>query len=236
MILLILAVIISYIPSLILFFYLRNLRREDPVYHKNCGRLLLNGVLCSVGVAFLALAVSIAWGVSGIGADMPLLKAAIRTFILAAGIEEFVKYRVTGKMIKKNSGSVSWLDCIAYAAIVGIGFQMIETVAYLLESNVGQILVRGFTMGHPAYGMLMGYLLGKAAWTGKKSYKIQAFLWPFLIHGMYDFSLADEFQALNDNLVFIPFICIAVELFILIRALVRIKKERTGTKFTEPVA
>ena len=229
----ILGVIVSYIPAVILYFYLRNLRREDAGYRSSCRRLLVRGILCSLAVALLALVVNILWGISGVGQDMPLLKAAIRTFVLAACIEELVKFHVTDKRIRKDRESVSWLSCIAYGAIVGIGFQMIETVVYLLESNVIQILVRGFTMGHPSYGMLMGYFLGKALYTGKRCDRALAFVLPFTLHGLYDFSLADEFQALNDNLVFVPFILIFIELFVLIRFLFLIKKEKKGTKYTK---
>ena len=227
-----LSVIVSYIPAFLLFRYLRNLRKEDPEYRKSCRRLLVNGILCSIGVAVLALVVSILWGLTGSGQSTPLLKAAFKAFIIAAFIEEFVKYRVAGRRIKQDAERVSWLDCIAYTAIVGIGFQVIETVVYLLESNVVQILVRGFTMGHPSYGMLMGYFIGKALRTGKKSYRLSAFGLPFLLHGLYDFSLADEFQALNDNLVFVPFILVFIELAILIRFLFLIRKERRGTEYT----
>ena len=232
----ILSLIVSCIPSLLLFLYLRNLRKDDPEYRKSCRRLLINGVLCSIGVALIALVVSILWALSGLGQSMPLLKAAFKAFIIAAFIEEFVKYRVAGRQIKKDADRVSWLDCIAYTAIVGIGFQVIETLVYLLESNVIQILVRGFTMGHPAYGMLMGYFTGKALYSGKRSCRVAAFVLPFLLHGLYDFSLAEEFQALNDNLVFVPFIIIFIELFVLIRVLRLIGKERNGMKFTEALS
>ena len=233
MILAILSLIISFIPPLLLYRYLRNLRRRYPAYRSNCRSLLKNGVLCSIGVTVLALAVNILWSLIGWGRDTPLLKEAFRTFILAAFIEEFVKYKTAGRIIKKDHERVSWLDCIAYTAIVGIGFQLIETVVYLLESNVIQILVRGFTMGHPSYGMLMGYFTGKALYTGKRSCRVSAFVLPFLLHGLYDFSLAEEFQALNDNLVFVPFIIIFIELFVLIRILRLIRKERNEMKFTK---
>ena len=236
MLFILLSMVVSYFPALLLFLYLRSLRKDDPEYHKSCRRLLINGGLSSIGVALLALGVNILWALSGLGQSMPLLKAAFKAFIIAAFIEEFVKNRVAGKQIKKDAEHVSWLDCIAYTAIVGIGFQVIETVVYLLESNVIQILVRGFTMGHPSYGMLMGYFTGKALYTGKRSYRVSAFVLPFLLHGLYDFSLAEEFQALNDNLVFVPFIIIFIELFVLIRILCLIGKERNGMKFTEALS
>ena len=226
MLLALLSLIVSSIPSVLLYIYLRNLRKDEPEYRKHCRRLLLRGVLCSVGVAVLAFLLNVAWKLAGPTND--LLKAAFRTFIIAAFIEEFVKYMSANKTIKKYHDKINWLDCIAFVAIVGIGFQWIETVVYLLESNFIQILVRGFTMGHPSYGMLMGYFIGKASYTGKRSYKNTAFLLPLLLHGMYDFSLAEEFQALNDNLVFVPFIMVIIEIVILIRLLVVIKKSGTA--------
>ena len=80
----------------------------------------------------------------------------------------------------------------------------------------------------------MGYFIGKASYTGKRSYKNTAFILPLLLHGMYDFSLAEEFPALNDNLVFVPFIMVIIEIVILFRILFLIKKERHGTKYTQP--
>ena len=115
--------------------------------------------------------VNIAWNISGSGASSLLLKAAFKAFIIAAFVEEFIKYLTANKVIRKNNDKVSWLDCIAFVAIVGIGFQLIETVVYMVESNPIQILVRGFTMGHPVYGILMGFFIGKALYTGKQSYR-----------------------------------------------------------------
>ena len=235
MIIAIISLVVSFIPAVLLYKYLLNLRKDDSAYRLNCRKLLIRGLLCSVAVAVLALAVNIIWNISGLGKSSPLLKAAFKTFIIAAFNEELVKYLTANKMIKENTDTVSWLDCIAFAAIVGIGYQLVETVVYLLESNPIQILVRGFTMGHPAYGILMGFFMGKALYTGKKSYRITAFGLPFLLHGMYDFSLADEFQAINDNFVFIPFIMVIIELFILIRGILLIRKERRGTKYTVPL-
>ena len=231
----ILCLFVSFIPAVLLYLYLRNLRRDDSEYRLNCRHLLIRGILCSIAVALLALAVNIAWSMSGLGKGPPLLKAAFKAFIIAAFIEELIKYLASNKMIKKNIDTVSWLDCIAFTAIIGIGFQLIETVVYMLESNPIQILVRGFTMGHPAYGILMGFFIGKALRSGKKPYRLAAYVLPFILHGMYDFSLADAFQAINDNFVFIPFIIVFIELFILIRGILLIRKERYGTEYTEPL-
>ena len=128
MIIAIICLVVSFIPAVLLYVYLRNLRRDDSGYRLNCRRLLTRGILCSFAVALLAFLVSIAWGISGLGKSSPLLKAAFRAVIIAACIEEFVKYRTANKVIKKNNDKVSWLDCITFVAIVGIGSQLIEDV------------------------------------------------------------------------------------------------------------
>ncbi len=40
---------------------------------------------------------------------------------------------------------------------------------------------------------------------------------------------------INDNFVFLPFVIVIVELFLLVRFLLLIRKERHGTKYTEPL-
>ncbi|MBQ6165205.1 MAG: PrsW family intramembrane metalloprotease [Clostridia bacterium] len=235
MLLAVLSLVVSLIPPTLLFCYLRNLRGDDPGYRSNCGRLLRNGILCSVGVALLDFAINIAWSFSGLGESSPLLKKAFSAFVVAAFAEELVKYLTANRVIKKNIDHVSWLDCIAYTAIVGTGFQMIETVVYMIQSNPIQILVRGFTMGHPSYGMLMGYFIGKALYEKKRSFRADALWLPMLLHGIYNFSLADELEEINDNLVVVPFIAVLVEAVIFIRILLLIKKERRGTKYTQPL-
>ncbi len=42
--------------------------------------------------------------------------------------------------------------------------------------------------------------------------------------------LADEFQAINDNFVFIPFILVFIELFVLIKGILLIRKRKTGNR------
>ena len=61
----------------------------------------------------------------------------------------------------------------------------------------------------------------------------RALLWPILLHGLYDFSLAEELMKINDNFVFLPFIVLGIGFVILIRILLLIKKERNGTEYTK---
>ena len=56
---------------------------------------------------------------------------------------------------------VSFLDVMAYTAISAIGFELIEAFIYLFSTNVPQVLMRGVTSMHPAFGLVMGYIVAK---------------------------------------------------------------------------
>lgn len=220
--------ILSFVPAALLYFYLRGVRKGDKVFEKDCLELLLKGALCSCGVFLLSLVLTILFNVTGLYKISPLLTAALKTFFVFAFSEEFIKHSVVKKKVSKRQGKVSWLMLIAFGGIVGLGFHILESCVYALSTNAVQMIVRGLTLGHGAYGMLMGYYMGKYMHTGDKKDSVNALLIPMLIHGMYDFSLAEEFQALNDNLVFVPFIIVGIELFILFRMIFTVKKERNN--------
>jgi polyferredoxin len=83
----------------------------------------------------------------------------------------------------------------------------------------------------------MGWFYGKHIETGKKIYGIVAFGLPFLIHGLYDFSLSEELLKTNDNLAFIG-LSLAVLDVVLIILMIRFflisrKKERCTDQFIE---
>ncbi|MBR5755351.1 MAG: PrsW family intramembrane metalloprotease, partial [Erysipelotrichaceae bacterium] len=165
----------------------------------------------------------------------PLLQKIFRTFVIYAFVEELVKFLHVRRVITKDCGQISWMDCIAYFGIVGIGFQIIETVTQAFTSSMGQLLVKGITMGHPSYGMMMGYFIGRSYRTGNRSDAWTGFLLPFFLHGLYDLSLSEEFLAINDNLIFVPFILIAIEVAVLIRLILFVRKHRDDPEYTEPV-
>ena len=229
------ALIVSFIPAVAIYFWLRNLRENDAEYKQTCRKLLLGGVYCTVLVVLFSLVCSIAWALAGLNDLGILAKEAFRTFVLAALSEELMKYHVANRTIKKKLESVSLLDVIAYTAIVGIGFELAESVVYFFTTNVGQILVRGITFMHTCYGMMMGYYIAKSISTGKKSYRRLAIFLPWFLHGLYDFSLSDELMKINDNFVFLPFITIFITMFIGIKLLLLTRKGKNNEEYTRPL-
>ena len=232
----IIALIVSYIPAAALFFYLKGLKKDDEAYQKNCLKLLGKGVLSSVGVTLVSGLISLAWHLTGMDKISPLLTAAFKCFVVYAFAEELVKFLNANKTVRENQATVSWLDVMAYMSIVAIGFHIIESLLYFFSTNTIEILVRGITAGHPTYGLLMGYFMGKAGYTGQKKYRVLGLLAPIMLHGLYDFGLAEEFIALNDNLIFFVFIILLITICLFFRMIFFIRKVRHEEKYTAPLS
>jgi RsiW-degrading membrane proteinase PrsW (M82 family) len=62
-------------------------------------------------------------------------------------------------------------DGIVYAVIVSMGFATIENIIYVFQYGFATGILRLFTAvpAHAAFGILMGYFLGKAKFTHGKS-------------------------------------------------------------------
>ena len=226
MLVLILLLIVSLIPAVLIFFYLRGIRKEDLTYRRAANRLLGAGLLCCLGVVLLALVLNIAWALTGLGKTYPLLNAFFHDFILAAFVEEFVKYHAANRGVKRYEGTLTKVEIVAFFGIMAIGFDIIESAVYLLESSPMEIIVRGLCIPHVAYGFIMGWFVAKALETGNRSYIIPGFLIPFILHGCYDFFLSDEIEAVNEYLGAISLLLVVVDLIIVIRFLFWIRKEK----------
>ena len=85
-------VLLSFIPSILIYILLRNNRKDDPDYHKDCRKALFGGMLCSFGVALFSLLMNILWNLSGIGKIIPVLNGIFYAFVLEATSEELMKY------------------------------------------------------------------------------------------------------------------------------------------------
>ena len=235
MILLILIFFISLIPVLVLYWWLRNRMKDDAAYKKLCSRALRSGLLCVFPVMLCSGVIHIILRLSGVEAASPLLYKALHTFLVLAFSEEAMKYLMFRRTLKKSDYKVSWLDVTALMAIVGIGFDLLESLIYAVGESVQVILIRGICVPHVGYGFLIGYLYGKSKKTGKPVFKWIGFAFAWLIHGMYDFSLSDEFQALNDNLVFVPLLLAFFEIVLTILLVRFIRKRKNQDTYTAPL-
>ncbi len=183
------ALLASFILPLVIYVFLRNAHKDDADYRKDCRKLLLRGLLLGFPVFGFSLLCNIIFRITHISDTYPFAEVVFRSFILMAFSEELMKYLLAKKFIKKNLSAVSFLDLMAYTTISAIGFELMESVAYVFSSSAAQVLVRGITCMHAAFGLIMGYFLARGIRRGGKMSMMPAVLISTLIHGTYDLCL-----------------------------------------------
>ena len=208
MILSVIAFLLSIVPSVLIFILLKKRHKEDLLYKKSCNIAFISGLISALPIILVSGTLFIINGILRLTLlkDVNILVyKAIYTFIVLALAEEAVKYIAFRIILKKTAYVYSMADVVAVMVIIGAGFGLIEDIPYAIGADPITMLVRGVTMGHVGYGFIMGWFYGKQLHTGKKRFGILALALPWLLHGLYDFSLIPELIELNDNLVLIAF-------------------------------
>jgi RsiW-degrading membrane proteinase PrsW (M82 family) len=236
MVVVILALLAGCVPSLIVFFWLRNyLNKEKALYKNNCDRMLVSGFLTTFPVVLFSGCTAILLNVSGVKSVHPVLYAALHTFITLALSEELFKYYMFRRKLKKIYGEHSWLELTVYSTIVGIGFGLLESIVYVLESNPVIMLIRGISIPHGGYAAIVGYFYGKSVKENKKGYAVLGVFISLLLHGLYDFSLSDEIETITDASGFIAVTLAVLDLVIIIALIIFIRKNKNNPKYTGPL-
>ena len=226
------ALIISFIPSLLMFLFLRNNRKDDQEYRKNCTSLLGKGLLISLLIFLFDLVIKILWGLTGIGEKNIWIDRLFTCFIVNATIEELCKFLVARKYIREDLTKTSRLDIISFLTIAAISFGLLEDIVYIFSTNIGQIIVRGILMGHVPYELLMGLLYSKSVAEKRPVYKVLAFLIPIILHGSYNFLLS---EGLPDWTAYVVVTEVILETVFMIYMIFFMKKKRNDPAYTYPV-
>ena len=90
-------------------------------------------------------------------------------------------------------------------------------------------------MGHIGYGFIMGWFYGKRLYTDKKIFGYIAVLLPWLLHGIYDFSLTQELIDINDNFAFIGVTMALFDIVLIILMIRFFIKAKNQEKYQLPV-
>ena len=156
MLLSILFFLLSIIPSVLIFIWLRNRQKENILYRKKCTYSFVSGLISVLPILLLS---AILYVLSAV-LKLALLKdvnilvyQAIYTFVVLAFAEEIIKYFTFRFVLKRNPYAYSWADVVAFMVIIGTAFGLIEDIPYAIGASPIIMLVRGFTMGHVGYGM-----------------------------------------------------------------------------------
>lgn len=201
MILTVLIAVASLIPSIALYFWMKNKVRkpEDEAFKQTCRAALMNGFLSTVFVVLVSGFFAVTGGLLGIKEGASFAATAYHKFIKLAFAEELVKSLMLCKTLKKANYNYTWQDMIIFMVSVSIGFEILEAIVYAVGEGPIPILVRGILIMHGGFGFIEGWFYGKAKYTKNKIYNVIGFVIAWILHGAYDFGLNDEFLALNPN-------------------------------------
>ena len=215
--LLIIAIIVSFIPFFGVYLWLRNGVAKEEAHRKLCDRTLMQGFLTMLPVLLMSLIFNVLIALTGVKTANPLLYQALYTFIVLALSEEIAKFWMTRRFMKKQDGPYSWLDV---------------TILFTIVASIPVVLIRGICVPHVSYGFLVGFFYGKGLKTGNTITKWTGFAIAWLIHGLYDFSLSDEFLAINENIVIVPFLLAFADIVLAVILIVFTRKARKREKYT----
>ena len=127
--------------------------------------------------------------------ELDYFKYFIYSFLFVSLIEEGFKWLSTRFIGYSSKHFDESFDIIVYASFVALGFAFLENIMYVFNYGMSAAILRALISvpGHLSFGIMMGYymLLSKISRnkTKKRKYMIYSFLFPFLLHGLYDYLL-----------------------------------------------
>ena len=232
---LVLGFLVSLIPSIALFFVLRNIKKEDEEYKKICNTSFIKGVLSVFPVILLSAAFAIFEAVTHIKDANIVLASLFHKFIVLALAEEIVKFLTAKHVWKNNPYNYSWLDIIVTGTIVALAFGVAEDIPYAIGAGVGMMIVRGLCSGHITYGFITSYFYGKGLKENNKNLSYLGFIIAWLMHGFYDFGLTPELNEMNEWIGAISVLLAIFEFVFLIFIFFFVYKAKNKEKYTTPI-
>lgn len=171
--------------AIMLYIYLRDKHEREPI------SLLLISFL--YGGLSTIVTLFISWPVNALILlkDDDVVHQFFNAFFKVALIEEFSKFIFVRFILFNNKHFNEPFDGIVYAVMVSMGFATLENIVYVFQYGFTTGLLRMFTAvpAHAAFGILMGFFLGKAKFTHRNGmlYSVIALVVPAIFHGSYDY-------------------------------------------------
>lgn len=134
----------------------------------------------------------------------------VNAFLSSSMLEEFFKWFILFYSVYQHADFDEPYDGIVYGAAVSLGFATLENIFYLvangLEYAIGRALLP--VSSHALFGVIMGYYIGKGKFsaTSKHKWIIFSLIFPFLLHGIYDYILITQENWLIMMLPFMIFL------------------------------
>ena len=163
----------------------------------------------------------------------------MQAFFDAAFQEELLKFCVLFFFCVRFTEFNEPMDGIVYGTVASLGFASYENIHYVygygvesFAASLSNAYVRAFSAvpSHAFDGVIMGFFIGRHYFRKHES-KINiyfAFLIPFILHGLYDWTLMEE--SIHNNFMWL---IVAIELWLVIY-LYRVLKKEQLKKNSEP--
>ncbi|MCX7023159.1 MAG: PrsW family glutamic-type intramembrane protease [Spirochaetes bacterium] len=171
------------LPAVVLLAWFNRMDRKRPEPIGMIGRSVLFGFVAVIPAVILEIVLE-QFNPGG------LPGAVFSAFVVAAFVEEGVKFLFVRFFIWKIREFDEVMDGIVYTICVSLGFAFVENVFYGLN-DARVLYLRAFTAVplHAVASGVMGYCIGKAKITGMKNpgaFERRGLLWAVIIHGFYD--------------------------------------------------
>ncbi|THE15062.1 intramembrane metalloprotease PrsW [Bacillus timonensis] len=168
--------------ALLSYFYLKDKYDGEPV--AMVFRIFIFGALLVFPIMFIQYV---------LGVEKVFTHHLLQAFLSVGLLEEFFKWFILFYTVYQHTEFDEQYDGIVYGASLSLGFATLENILYLfangLQFAVGRALLP--VSSHALFGVIMGFYLGKAKFSPneKKKWIFISFLFPFLLHGFYDYIL-----------------------------------------------
>ena len=178
------------IPAIALLIYYYRLDKAKPEPKGLVIKIFFLGILSIVPAIIIELLVS----AMGSSLDsIPFLSSFFRAFIVAALIEELIKFMIVKKFAFNKTAFDEEMDGIVYIIAASMGFACFENVLYVMGTNMFTAILRAFTAipMHAFASGIMGFYIGKAKFAVSEidanAFFKKGLMYAILIHGFYDF-------------------------------------------------
>lgn len=215
-------VALAMIPGFLLLIFIYTRDQVHPEPKRQVFRLFILGAAIVFPAGLIERIMMNSQGFAEGGLEGRLITA----FFVAGMIEEFLKAAIFDRSVLHTKLIRGRIDCIVYAAAIGLGFATVENIMYVTSSGLTTALVRSVTAvpAHFMFAILMGYWFSTARFDGKS--KVYAYVVPALAHGTYDtFALS---SSIASDVLLALLLVLMVELSV--RILRRIKRTIPSTK------
>ena len=190
-------IILALFPVLLLgyFIYHKDSEKEPKIL---LVKLFLSGLIASVIMIIIDVLIAIGYPeiyLFNESFSAGYLLTFILVFLEIGLLEEAIKWFFI-RIIGYDSPEFDQIyDIVVYCVFVALGFAFFENLFYVLQGGIRVGILRGLISvpAHAAYGVFMGYFLGKAKVNkDKKMHFIYLFLSifvPAILHTIYDYIL-----------------------------------------------